>query len=99
MCIHWYKGTKIPFQPHKTGLARRAGPVLYSGFISNLGLSVYLKRKHLCNPYQHGGEAAGYDSPVGCQRYLTLTKVGHDLTSPLSVNPTSGGLKTFFQRF
>ena len=42
MCIHWYKGTKIPFQPHKTGLARRAGPVLYSGFISNLGLSVYL---------------------------------------------------------
>jgi hypothetical protein len=68
--------------------------------ISNWGLSVHLKRKHLCKPDKHGGEAAGTaDSPVGCQRYLTLTKVGRDLTSPLSVNTTLGGLKTFFQRF
>ena len=69
------------------------------GVPSIWGLSVHLKRKHLCKPYQHGGEAAGYDSPVGCQRYLTRTPVGHDLTSPLSVNTTLGGLKTFFQRF
>jgi hypothetical protein len=66
---------------------------------SNWGLSVHLKRKHLCKPYKHGGEAAGYDSPVGCQRYLTLTKVGHDFTSPLSVNVIAPQTQNFFQKF
>ena len=64
-----------------------------------LGFIDEFQMRHLCKTQKHGGEAAGYDSPVGCQRYLTLTKVGHDLTSPLSVNTTLGGLKTFFQKF
>ena len=60
---------------------------------------MHLKRKHLCKPYQHGGEAAGYDSPVGCQRYLTRTPVGYDLTSPLSVNTASSQTQNFFKKF
>ena len=64
-----------------------------------LGFIDEFQMRHLCTTQKPGGEAAGYDSPVGCQRYLTRTPVGHDLTSPLSVNTASSQTQNFFQKF
>ena len=64
-----------------------------------LGFIDEFQMRHLCKTQKHGGEAAGYDSPVGCQRYLTRTQVGHDLTSPLSVNVIAPQTQNFFQKF